>query len=489
MISENCIPLEELFETGSEKRIHRTFFDIYSRLWMAGVLIFTDMFCLCIAIAIALQTLTHTVFNLSLAYDKLFALLAIVVALKFYRSGLYSAIGLHYIDELERLVNGLGSSFVIVLAVTFLFQTSLFYSRLLILSTWLLGIVFIPLGRYLVRRLLIYWGLWGLPVVIIGCQDRAKTLAAELRINLHHGIRPDIILCDERYAEHARANCTVFTLEQISAYCKRLSIQDALIMIDDMNDLDNIVDHYRFTFNRVILIKDQVGQYGLNNLVPLDFVTTLGLQVKNHLLSWQAQIWKKLIDVLGAFFGLLLLAPWLGLAALLISLDSPGRVFYRQPRLGRRGEHFELIKFRTMHIHADEILKMELARDPLLKQEWDSYQKLKDDPRVTRVGKFLRKFSLDELPQLWNILRGEMSLVGPRPIMLGQREMYGVGYKDYIHVTPGITGLWQVSGRNRTSFARRAELDGEYIQRWSMWMDIFILVKTIKVVLWRDGAY
>ena len=142
-----------------------------------------------------------------------------------------------------------------------------------------------------------------------------------------------------------------------------------------------------------------------------------------------------------------------------------------------------------MHQGADRILKEALARDPNLKEEWDSYQKLKNDPRITRVGKFLRRFSLDELPQLWNIARAEMSLVGPRPMLPPQRDLYGEAFGNYVRVTPGMTGLWQVSGRNHTTFTRRAELDNEYIQRWSVWLDIFILVKTIKVVFWQKGAY
>jgi lipopolysaccharide/colanic/teichoic acid biosynthesis glycosyltransferase len=114
---------------------------------------------------------------------------------------------------------------------------------------------------------------------------------------------------------------------------------------------------------------------------------------------------------------------------------------------------------------------------------------LKNDPRITRIGRFLRKFSLDELPQLWNVFIGEMSIVGPRPIMVNQRDMYGKSFEEYIHVIPGITGLWQVSGRNQNSFRRRVELDNEYIQRWSIWLDIYIILKTFKVVFWQQGAF
>ena len=209
----------------------------------------------------------------------------------------------------------------------------------------------------------------------------------------------------------------------------------------------------------------------------------------NNLLNFWAQLEKRTIDLLGSILGLLFLAPFLGLTALLIQIDLPGGTFYRQPRLGRNGKVFNLLKFRTMYQNADQILAENLARDPFMNHEWDSYQKLRKDPRVTRMGRFLRKFSLDELPQLWNVLVGEMSLVGPRPMMTNQSELYGDSYKEYTQVAPGITGLWQVSGRNRTTFARRAELDTEYIQRWSVWLDILILIKTIKVVLWQDGAY
>ena len=142
-----------------------------------------------------------------------------------------------------------------------------------------------------------------------------------------------------------------------------------------------------------------------------------------------------------------------------------------------------------MYQNADELLKEEMARDPAGKDEWERYQKLKNDPRITRAGRWLRRFSLDELPQLWNVLKGEMSLVGPRPIMVEQLGLYGGTIRDCFRVRPGITGLWQVSSRNQTTFGQRAELDMEYIQRWSAWLDIYIVLKTLKVVLRHEGAY
>jgi len=488
LITEKSIPIQQLSEESTETRKPWASFDIYAQQWMSGILMLTDLFCLFTAILLALQIRWFSAINLAPAYDQIFTLLAIILVLKFYRIGLYSGVGLHYIDELRKLVNSISTTFVIVLAVTVLLHTSLIYSRLVIFLSWMFSIVLIPVGRYLIRRFLIHLGLWGVPAVIIGNPEKTLALAKQLRINLQHGIRPELFISDEYPLADGLAGDSVDSLARLKECAHRLHLKDALILVEDLNHIDLLVDRYRFIFHRVILIKDQIGKYGLNNLEALDFTSALGLQVKNSLLSKRTQLFKKFIDMLGSFFGLLL-APFLGLVAVAIKLDSPGGVFYRQPRLGKDGKIFNLLKFRTMYINADEVLKIELAGNPALKEEWDFYQKLKDDPRITKVGRLLRKLSLDELPQLWNIVQGEMSLVGPRPIMLDQRQFYGPYYKDYIQVLPGITGLWQVSGRNQASFNQRAELDNEYIQRWSIYMDIFILFKTIKVVLWRDGAY
>jgi Undecaprenyl-phosphate galactose phosphotransferase WbaP len=190
---------------------------------------------------------------------------------------------------------------------------------------------------------------------------------------------------------------------------------------------------------------------------------------------------------------ILLAAPYIILAFLilgtLIKLDSPGPVFFRQIRIGRFGRKFAVYKFRTMVQNADQVLQDYLDKSPELKAEWLATHKLKQDPRVTRLGGLLRKLSLDELPQLWNIIIGDMSLVGPRPIVDAEVEKYGKIFKLYIQVRPGLTGLWQVSGRNNTTYERRVELDEYYVRNRSLKLDLEILLKTVLVVLKRDGAY
>jgi lipopolysaccharide/colanic/teichoic acid biosynthesis glycosyltransferase len=178
----------------------------------------------------------------------------------------------------------------------------------------------------------------------------------------------------------------------------------------------------------------------------------------------------------------------MGAIALMIRMDTPGPVFYRQYRMGRDGRCFPVLKFRTMRVDADRVLAEVLDARPALRREYEQYHKLADDPRVTTIGRVLRRYSLDELPQLWNVLRGDMSLVGPRAYMPSELpKMKGLA-AAVLQTPPGITGLWQVSGRNHLSFAHRVDLDVHYIQNWTPWLDWYIFIRTFPVVFAGDGA-
>jgi lipopolysaccharide/colanic/teichoic acid biosynthesis glycosyltransferase len=172
-----------------------------------------------------------------------------------------------------------------------------------------------------------------------------------------------------------------------------------------------------------------------------------------------------------------------------IKITSPGPLFYGHSRYGKNGKLFKAWKFRTMIVDADKKLKDMLERDPVMREEWERDAKLKNDPRVTGFGKLLRKTSMDELPQLWNIFVGEMSLVGPRPVTAPEIEKYGERAGYILSITPGLSGMWQISGRSNTSYEERMLLDTYYIQNWSIWLDLWIIVKTIGVVCYGKGAY
>jgi lipopolysaccharide/colanic/teichoic acid biosynthesis glycosyltransferase len=201
------------------------------------------------------------------------------------------------------------------------------------------------------------------------------------------------------------------------------------------------------------------------------------------------RVLKRIMDI-----GLVLLAsPLILLLTLLIAIairiGSPGPIFFTHRRIRRHGAFFTMCKFRTMCVNSAEVLERHLAAHPDARVEWQRFHKLRDDPRVTPVGQFLRRTSLDELPQLWNVFCGSMSLVGPRPIVAAEVEKYGDFFADYCLVKPGLTGLWQISGRSGVGYEERVQFDRQYARTWSLGGDLIILVKTLRAVLHQDGAY
>ncbi len=198
---------------------------------------------------------------------------------------------------------------------------------------------------------------------------------------------------------------------------------------------------------------------------------------------------KQWIDTFLSLVILVLLAPLFIFVALLIFCISPGNVFYSQPRLGKNGLVFNCYKFRSMYLDADERLRQLLAMNVHLRNEWRVHQKLKTDPRIFPLGNLLRKFSLDELPQFFNVLMGDLSIVGPRPYMVNQEELLGAYREKILSIKPGITGLWQTSGRSSTTFEGRIVLDATYVDCRSSWLDFKLIIKTIPTVLFGDNAH
>ncbi|MCE3271478.1 MAG: UDP-phosphate galactose phosphotransferase [Ramlibacter sp.] len=205
-------------------------------------------------------------------------------------------------------------------------------------------------------------------------------------------------------------------------------------------------------------------------------------------LSEAQQRLKRTVDVAGALGFFVLFLPLYATVALSVRLTSKGPALYAQTRIGQNGRSFRFYKFRSMVINSEEALSSFLDSDEGARSEWETYQKLHRDPRITRVGRIIRRTSLDELPQFWNVLKGDMSLVGPRPCMPDQRDLYGPHWSAYCAVKPGITGLWQVSGRNGLTYQQRVQLDSKYVQNWSLLSDLKILAKTVLVVLTGHGS-
>lgn len=215
----------------------------------------------------------------------------------------------------------------------------------------------------------------------------------------------------------------------------------------------------------------------------------LMLNIRNNLSRRYNRIFKRVFDLILTVVGGLMISPVLIVIALMVAIDNRGRIIFAHERVGRGGKKFPCYKFQTMVPDAKERLEKYLAENEEARREWEETFKLTNDPRVTELGEFLRRTSLDELPQLWNVIRGDMSLVGPRPIVEEEVKRYGENIREYYMVLPGITGMWQVSGRSDTTYPERVAMDTWYVRNWSVWIDIMYLFKTVKAVVTGKGAY
>lgn len=380
-------------------------------------------------------------------------------------------------------------------------------SRLVYLGAWLGSLALVPLVRWRVRRLLSRKEWWGAPTVIFGLGTMPGRLETYLREHPELGLKPAARvgerLCGGAESGFALAEtsesreengCSLPFLDsekELEAFYGRSAEACALVILSEKNACRNdVVETATRLFSSVILVPESFAGSDIPLWVrPVEIGHIFCLRARQNLLDSRRLFLKRAMDVFLAFTGSLLVLPLCAIIGGCIRLESSGPVFFRHTRIGRGGKPIQILKFRTMVRNASEVLERHLADNPDLRREWEADQKLRCDPRITRVGAFLRKTSLDELPQLWNVLTGEMSLVGPRPIVEEEIVKYGASFQAYSRVRPGITGLWQVSGRNDLSYEARVRIDRYYINNWSTWLDLLILTKTVPVVLGRKGAY
>jgi len=242
------------------------------------------------------------------------------------------------------------------------------------------------------------------------------------------------------------------------------------------------------SFKHVMVIPN-LGGITNSTVVARDIGGTLGVEIRHNLLDPWAQRSKRALDIFATVVGGVLVFPIILMISLLVLAESGGPIFYSDRRMGRDGRPFSCVKFRTMVPGAEALLQRMLAEDAEMREEYLKYHKLRMDPRITRIGRFLRKTSLDELPQLWNVLRGEMSLVCPRPYLHRESEDIGATQSEILRVTLGVTGPWQVSGRNHASFSERVQMDACYVRDWSVWLDVVLLFRTVNCLLLNRNAY
>jgi Undecaprenyl-phosphate galactose phosphotransferase WbaP len=345
--------------------------------------------------------------------------------------------------------------------------------------------------RFCMHSLLSKTNLGGIPTVVFGGGSNGQLIIDRLKKKKKMGYEPVLILDDDvSTGDYYYAVPIIHDTKLGPEIVRRFNIKMAIIAMPKLShdELVKLLNYSVSAFRYNVIIPDF---FDITNIwvSVRDFDGILGFASHQSLkMFWNLWL-KRLVDICVLFIGGILVLPFLLIIGLLIKIDSPGPVLYKHTRLGQNGKKIKVYKFRTMAVDAEERLNALLASNPQLRTEWEVNFKLRDDPRVTKIGKFLRRTSLDEFPQIINVLKGEMSLVGPRPIIDDEVKKYGEAYERIFSVKPGLTGLWQVSGRSDTDYNERISYDTYYIQSWSLWLDLWILYKTFGVVFKGKGAY
>ncbi|MDR0629922.1 MAG: undecaprenyl-phosphate galactose phosphotransferase WbaP [Treponema sp.] len=333
--------------------------------------------------------------------------------------------------------------------------------------------------------------LGGIPAVVYGGGSLGRGIVDRLLQSQRLGYVPVLILDEGHEEENAYRQIPIIHDTRIGPeIVRRFNIKMAIVAMPELDQkaLTKLLNYSVAAFRYNVLIPDF---FNITNIWMSirDFDGILGFVTSNRLkMPWNWAL-KRVMDISIVIIGGLLLLPLFLVIALLVKISSPGPVLYGHTRLGLGGVPFKAYKFRSMVMDADRRLQALLASDPKLQEEWEASHKLKHDPRVTGIGTFLRRTSLDEFPQLINILKGEMSLVGPRPIVQDEAKKYGEDFDRIFSVKPGLSGLWQVSGRSDTDYGERVAFDTYYLQSWSVWLDIWVLYKTLGAVIRGKGAY
>ena len=366
-------------------------------------------------------------------------------------------------------------------------------SRLFVILSYGFILFYIILFRYILARTLIKLNVLAIPVLLVGAGKTAELVDIHFS-NMPLAMYKIVGFVDDNPKSDVLANkyeC-LGKFSDAEAVIKKYNIPNVLVCAPGLESrkLVTLINKLQILVEKVTFVPELFGIPAANiQARGLMNEQTLILEVKNNLAQRRNRLFKRIFDITATVIGGILILPVIAIVAILIYLDSPGPIVFGHKRVGQGGKEFPCYKFRSMVPNAQEALEIYLKENPEAREEWERDFKLKDDPRVTKIGKFLRKTSLDELPQLWNVLIGDMSLVGPRPIVRAEVEKYGEYINDFYLVPPGITGVWQVSGRSDTTYEERVLMDSWYVHNWSVWIDIVYLVKTVFAVIKSKGAY
>ncbi len=402
-------------------------------------------------------------------------------------NGLYPGFGRTAVEETQQIFYSLTLGYGVLALVIYFQQAGQDMSRWSFVVGWAFGCILNMALRFAARNRFSLLPWWGTPVLVVGPTERARDVIRRLTNSRRMGLRPVLVydeVCPPEITKVLKVPVTS-SLAVVEALIETRHLEYAVFVGRDIQD--QILRWLGERFSSVLVVLDN-SPLGSLWVRTLDLEGRLTLKTQYHLLDRKATITKRFLDLLvGLGLGIILL-PFMAIIAMLIRIDSPGPIVYAQERMGRGGKKFPCYKFRTMKIGSEELLEELLQSDSSARREYQRYHKLARDPRITRVGKFLRKFSLDELPQLWNVITADISLVGPRAYLPRECSEMGSYASLIFRIPPGLTGWWQVMGRHSTTFDERLRLDEYYLSNWSLWMDGFIVIKTIWILLSGKGA-
>lgn len=402
-------------------------------------------------------------------------------------------------QELSSVLKAITYSIILCLAILTLSKMGNEISRSFVVLIWVFSSITVPGLRYLVKTVMYKGGIWTRPLLVIGNNEAVANVFSnhpEMGYKVVGQISEDgsafvsSPICGRHLGSGSVFDSTPTLLSRLAtAY----GVRDFAVAIPGLqpSQMVEIARRLQPFSSHIFLVPEILGPVSTAEVDSMSFLDDRKILVRarNNLNQIRHRVLKRSFDIVVSSALLLGLSPILLGIALVIWIEDRGEVLFRHRRIGRGGVSFGCLKFRTMVADGDGVLQQWFLDNPSARKEWLQDQKLRNDPRITKVGKLLRKLSLDELPQLWNVLVGEMSLVGPRPIVEGEVERYGTSLAEYHGVRPGLTGLWQVSGRNNIDYSTRVQMDSWYVKNWSLWLDITLMLRTIPALVRRKGAY
>jgi len=484
----NIPTLDDLtYIVASKENIDKQYNVFIRKILATAALLVSDWLALSLSMALAFvgTSLLGVESQISIQLFMSYVVLAIIIVpCVYFIAGLHPGFGIGVVEELRICTYSTTISFLLLAGISYLTQSSIDLSRSLFILSWLISLPIIPVVRNFTRKLCGKFDWWGIPVLVVGDGSISEVAVESLLRNKQLGLHP-LVVIDNNPNNWGYSNNIpiVGGYENAQIISQKLSIDFVIIAVPAVGreEFHDVLDSFNQIFNRILVMPDLQGDSNI-------WVATRNLQAiyrfdqHYRLLRNYSVIKKRVFDIVFGTIFFLLSLPIIAVCSVLIRLESKGAAIYKTFRFGRKKAEFEMFKLRTMYSGAEDQLES-LLEDPEVRREFELFQKIQNDPRVTKVGRFLRKYNIDEIPQFYNVIKGELSIVGPRPYLIREHSLMEGLDEIILKAKPGVSGLWQVNDKSNTTFEERLKIDCYYVKNWSFFLDLYIMLRTILVVL------